>query len=141
MIAEGILDDLDIGGRHRYADRYFVEAELRRFPGRDTEIAVERRDQPAGDRMPVHRCNRRTRVLENSKIRRAVISIPLADLVQIATSEDVEAVLEVDPRRENIALSSQDNRVGVEVALQPIERVVQVSEEAVVLNVRPCWCS
>ena len=52
LSAQCILDYLDIGGRHRNADRHFVETEFRGFSGRDTEITVERCDQSAGDRVP-----------------------------------------------------------------------------------------
>jgi hypothetical protein len=85
--------------------------------------------------VPVHRCNGWPWILENAEVCSAVVPIPLADFVAIATSEDVEAVLEIDPRRKDIAVAGEDDWVRVEVALQPIERVVKLSKEAVVLNV------
>src|SRR5262249_57544033 len=97
--AEGILDDFDIRCRHRDANRHFIETELRRFPGRDTEIAVNRGDQSPRDCVPVDRRDGWPWILENPKISSLVLPIPLADFGEIAASKDVEAVLEIDPRR------------------------------------------
>jgi hypothetical protein len=41
-----------------------------------------------------------------------------------------EAVLEIDPRRKDIAVAGEDDWVRVEVALQPIERIVQLSQRS-----------
>ena len=65
----------------------FVQAELRRFSSRDAEIAVERRDESSGDCVPVYGGDGRTRVLENPEVGRTIVSIPFANLVQIAAAE------------------------------------------------------
>src|SRR5262249_41775991 len=82
LIAEGILDDLDVSCRHRDADRHFVQAELRRFSSRDAEIAVERRDESSGDCVSVYGGDGRTRGLENPEGGRTIVSIPLAALAR-----------------------------------------------------------
>ena len=113
LIAEGILDDVDISCRHRDADRHLVQAELRRFSSGDAEIAVERRDESSGDCVSVYGGDGRTRVLENPEVRRTVVSIPFANLVQIAAGKNVKAVLKVDTGREHVALAGQDDWCGL----------------------------
>jgi hypothetical protein len=75
---------------------------------------------------PFYGSDGRTRVLENPEVGRTVVSIPFANLVQIAAGKNVKAVLKVDTGREHVVLAGQDDWVWIEIALQPVERVMKV---------------
>ena len=77
----------------------------------------------------------RTRVLENPEVGRTIVSIPFANLVQIPATKNGKAVLKVDTGREHVALAGQDDWVWIEIALQPVERIVKVGKKTVVLSV------
>ncbi|MNP00640.1 hypothetical protein D3C76_924330 [compost metagenome] len=85
--------------------------------------------------MPIDGSYRGSRVLKDTQVGRAVLSVPLANPFFVLATEYVKAVLEIDTCGKRIALPRQNDGQLTELGFQPVKCVVQVFEERIVLHV------
>jgi hypothetical protein len=130
-----MLDDLAVDGWHRDADGYLVQRELQRAFAGDTVIAIDRGDEPARVGVAVDRRHRRSRVREQTQVRRAIFAKPGIDLPDRSAREHREMMVEVEACSEHRSRSGQHHGAIGEFGFQTIERRVKVGEEGWVLRV------
>jgi hypothetical protein len=100
----------------------------------DPVVAYGGGDEAAGEGVPVHRGHRRARVGEQPHVRRPVVAEPGRHARRVA-GEQPEMLAEVQAGGEPRAGAGQHDGGLRVIALQSVERLVQVGEEGAVLRV------
>jgi len=133
-LAPGVGEHADVDRGHRDADRHLVEPEGGVAGDGDAVVADRGRDEPAGEGVAVDGGDGGARVGEQAHVRRPVAGEPRPDGGRVA-GEQPEVLIQIQPRGEPAAGPGQHHGGVRVITFEPVEGVVQVGEEGLVLRV------